>query len=56
MRSNVLPISITHPDLSILWHPIKNGKLTPFDVSHGYDKKVWWMCENKHDIFKSVNE
>lgn len=35
---------VTHPDISREWHPIKNGKLGPQDVSAGSKKKVWWRC------------
>jgi hypothetical protein len=31
------------------WHPTKNNELTPFDVSKGSDKKVWWKCEKGKD-------
>lgn len=25
------------------WHPTRNGSLTPFDVTRGSRKKVWWL-------------
>lgn len=31
------------------WHPTKNGKLTPKDVTCGSGKKVWWLCKKGHD-------
>ena len=34
----------TNPRLSKEWHPIKNRKLTPFDVLPGSGKIVWWKC------------
>ena len=34
------------PEISKLWHPDKNGVLTPFDVTPGSEKKVWWLCPN----------
>lgn len=37
------------PDLSKQWHPTRNGKLTPRDVTPGSDKKVWWVCSNGHE-------
>jgi len=36
------------PDLAKLWHPTKNGKLGPKDVTPGSRKKVWWLCEQGH--------
>ena len=40
---------ISHPDISDQWHPIKNGSLTPEDVTPRSIKKVWWMCEKRHE-------
>tara|TARA_B110000285_G_scaffold180449_1_gene203483 strand:+ start:85 stop:225 length:141 start_codon:yes stop_codon:yes gene_type:complete len=31
-----------NPELAEEWHPTKNGELTPFDVTKGSNKKVWW--------------
>jgi len=33
-----------NPVLASEWHPIKNGDLTPFDVTCGSGKLVWWQC------------
>jgi len=33
-----------NPELSKEWHPTKNGKLTPNDVTFGSGKKIWWRC------------
>jgi len=33
------------PELSKEWHPTKNGKLTPSDVTKGSAKKFWWLCK-----------
>ena len=41
------------PDLAAQWHPSKNGKLAPKDVSPGSVKRVWWLCERGHD-YQSV--
>ena len=30
------------------WHPIKNGPLTPRDVSYGSRQKIWWLCPKGH--------
>jgi hypothetical protein len=26
------------------WHPTKNGDLTPWQVSYGSSKRIWWRC------------
>ena len=42
-------LGTTHPQLAKQWHPYKNGSLSPFDVTAGSDKKVWWICECGHE-------
>ena len=37
-----------HPDLVKEWDTEKNGKLSPFDVLPGANKKVWWICPQNH--------
>lgn len=32
------------PGVAALWHPIKNGDLSPSDVKCASNKKVWWRC------------
>lgn len=46
-KSNVL--------LASQWHPIKNENLTPYDVTHSSNKKVWWLCENNHEWMATIN-
>jgi DNA-directed RNA polymerase subunit RPC12/RpoP len=41
-------LAVKRPDLVGEWHPSKNGKVTPVEVSYGSGKKVWWLC--KKDI------
>jgi hypothetical protein len=38
-----------YPELVKEWHPIKNHKLTIYDVSSSSGKKVWWKCERGHE-------
>jgi len=38
-----------NPDLAKQWHPIKNGDLTPRDVTARTGRKVWWLCEKGHE-------
>ena len=42
-------LAATHPEIATQWHPIKNGDLTPYDVTYGCAKKVWWQCEEGHE-------
>jgi len=43
------------PDISKQWHPIKNKILTPYDVTTGSGKKVWWLCEKGHEWDASIS-
>jgi len=38
-----------HPELAKEWHPTKNFDLTPYDVSPGTHRKVWWRCNKGHE-------
>jgi len=42
-------LATTNPDLAKQWHPTKNGQLTPYNVSLGSSKKVWWKCDKGDD-------
>jgi hypothetical protein len=39
----------TNNRLAMLWHPIKNGFLTPNDVTQNSGKKVWFLCPEGND-------
>jgi len=41
------------PDIAKQWHPTKNGKLTPKDVTCGCNKKVWWLCPSCNNSYES---
>lgn len=51
MRETVTQYCIRYgrEDLLSQWHPEKNGDLTPEDISHGSQKKVWWRCRHGHE-------
>ena len=44
-----------NPKLAKQWHPIKNGKLTPKDVTPCSDQKVWWICDKKHEWMAKIS-
>ncbi|MCB9772233.1 MAG: hypothetical protein H6754_06745 [Candidatus Omnitrophica bacterium] len=39
----------TSPELANQWHPLKNGKKTPDNVTSGSAKKIWWLCKKGHE-------
>lgn len=45
----------THPHLIKEWHSTKNGNLTPYKVSKGSMKMVWWICCKGHEWQSSIN-
>lgn len=47
--TGVNDLKTTHPSLVQEWHPTRNGNLHPQQVSHGSDKKVWWLCNKGHE-------
>ncbi len=49
-------LATTHPDISKEWHPTKNGKLIPYDVTYGSNKKVWWIGECNHEWDATVSD
>jgi len=42
-------LATINPTIASQWHPTKNGDLTPSMVTCGTHKKVWWICEKKHE-------
>ena len=42
-------LAAVFPDLAQEWHPAKNGKLTPDDVTAGSGRKVWWQCSKNEE-------
>ncbi len=42
-------LSNTSPEVAKLWHPTKNGTLTPRYVCRGSTRIVWWKCPNGPD-------
>ncbi len=37
------------PDVASQWHPTKNGDKEPEHFTPKSHKKVWWLCERKHE-------
>jgi G:T-mismatch repair DNA endonuclease (very short patch repair protein) len=44
------------PEIAALWHPTKNGDLTPDQVVFGSTKKITWVDELGHEWVRSVSE
>ena len=39
-----LSFALNTPELIKEWHPTKNERLTPYDVTPFSDKVIWWKC------------
>ncbi len=42
-------LAVVSPQLLLEWHPIKNGTISPIEVSPNSNKKVWWVCKKGHE-------
>jgi len=47
-------LATINPELVAEWHPSRNFKLTPNDVTAFSNKKVWWKCGEGHDWYAVV--
>jgi len=47
-------LATLNPDLAKEWHPTKNKGFTPYDITVGSGKIVWWICNNGHEWRSSV--
>ena len=41
------------PEIAEEWHPTKNGKLTPKDVTEFSGKYIWWLCKKCNHVWKN---
>ena len=55
MRKDKKSLAETHPEVAKQWHPTKNRDLTPYDVTFGSDKRVWWKCDKGDDHEWQIN-
>lgn len=58
VRRKVVPgtndLQTLNPALAAEWHPIKNGKLLPSDVTCNSSEKVWWKCREGHEWLATI--
>lgn len=48
-------LAYKYPDVAKLWHPTKNGRLTPDNVKYGSSKVVWWKGKCGHEWTNRIN-
>lgn len=49
-------LATINPKLAGEWHPSKNGELTPYDVTSGSGKRVWWRCPIGHEYQARIHD
>jgi len=42
-------LATRYPKIAAQWHPTKNGKLTPYDITAYSNKEMWWICKMGHE-------
>ena len=47
-------LAVKYPPVAAEWHPTKNGKLKPENVSTGVNTKVWWLGKCGHEWIATV--
>lgn len=48
-HQNFVSLSKYSEVLAAQWHPIKNGRVMPDQISKGSDAIAWWKCKNGRD-------
>lgn len=52
--SGVNDFATKHPEMINEWDNELNGDLTPYLISYGSEKKVWWNCSKGHKYEMTV--
>lgn len=42
-------LATNNPETARLWNKEKNGRLTPYKLTPGSKRRVWWKCRKKHE-------
>jgi hypothetical protein len=48
-------LAAREPKVARQWHPTRNGRLTPHDVTRGAGRRVWWRCHVGHEWQQTIN-
>ena len=54
LASRTYNLKVINPILAEQWHPFKNDKILPTDVTPNSHKKVWWKCNNGHEWYAQI--
>ena len=48
-------LSEKYPSVALEWNYERNTPLKPTDVTPGTHRKVWWICDNRHEWEATVS-
>lgn len=48
-------LAIAAPELLLEWNYTRNGSLSPYSVTSGSEKKVWWKCSLGHEWSAAIS-
>ena len=48
-------LATKNPELAKEWHPMKNGDLTPYNVTENSSQYAWWKCDKGHEWYSSIS-
>jgi hypothetical protein len=54
LASKTYNLKVINPIMAKQWHPFKNGKILPTDVTPNSHKKAWWLCDNGHEWYAQI--
>jgi very-short-patch-repair endonuclease len=55
VASDEYNFGLLYPEEAKAWHPYKNGKLKPEDVTPHSAKRVWWLCPKGHETRAAIS-
>ena len=55
LSKGVNDLATTNPGIAATWHPIKNGSLSPSDVTSGSHAKAWFVCKSGHEYQQQIS-
>ena len=47
-------LASAYPTVAAQWHPTKNGRLTPGQVTPFSNRKAWWICDKGHEHYTVI--
>jgi len=45
----ITDLATTYPKVAEQWHKLKNGNITPYEVTAKSNRYIWWECSEGHE-------